>query len=90
MALQKTIQTNHGLTVNNAYIKVHEISGNKNTINIRVRAYASQNASGSGLLYLEEWLYNFYPSIADDTPNFIKQAYLYLKTLPEFKDAIDA
>ena len=28
-------------------------------------------------------------SVADDAPNFIKQAYLHLKTLPEWADATD-
>jgi hypothetical protein len=28
-------------------------------------------------------------SVADDAPNFIKQAYLHLKTLPEWQDATD-
>ena len=28
-------------------------------------------------------------SVEDDAPNFIKQAYLHLKTLPEWEDATD-
>ena len=28
-------------------------------------------------------------SVADDAPNFIKQAYLHLKTMPEWADATD-
>jgi hypothetical protein len=33
--------------------------------------------------------YSFEPSVADGSENFIKQAYLYLKTLPEFSGAED-
>ena len=33
--------------------------------------------------------YFFQPSVADGSDNFIKQAYLYLKTLPEFSGAED-
>lgn len=33
--------------------------------------------------------YSFQPSVADESQNFIKQAYLYLKTLPEFSGAED-
>ena len=28
-------------------------------------------------------------SVADGSPNFIRQSYLYLKTLPEFANAVD-
>ena len=36
---------------------------------------------------LAERSYSFSANL--DGPNFIKQAYLYLKTLPEFSDATD-
>ena len=39
--------------------------------------------------FLIEKNYSLAISIADDSPNFIKQAYLHLKTLPEWADATD-
>ena len=33
--------------------------------------------------------YTFIPSVADGSANFIQQGYEYLKTLPEFADAVD-
>jgi hypothetical protein len=33
--------------------------------------------------------YQFVPSVADGAPNFIRQAYLHLKSLPEFAGATD-
>lgn len=33
--------------------------------------------------------YRFVPSVEDNAPNFIKQGYEYLKTLPDYVDAFD-
>jgi hypothetical protein len=64
-----------------AICKITSISGNKNMLNI--------NVSHIGDVSTYERLYSFEPSVADGSPNFIKQAYMYLKTLPEFSGAED-
>lgn len=94
MALQKTITiSGQGSVFNgessipvgdiskdiNAYIKVLTVSGSKEKLNITVLF-----SDGSVNFYRN---YNFTPDL--DGHNFIKQAYLYLKTLPEFADATD-
>jgi hypothetical protein len=64
-----------------AVCKVTSISGGKEKLNI--------NVSHTSDVAAYERLYSFEPSVADGSPNFIKQAYLYLKTLPEFSGAED-
>jgi ribosome-associated translation inhibitor RaiA len=69
------------VSVSNAYIKVDSISGNKNRIDFTV-SFSENDA------VLTAKSYDFKPDLDGD--NFIKQAYLYLKTLPEFESATDA
>jgi hypothetical protein len=64
-----------------AICKVTSISGNKAKLTVTV--------SSVGDIAKYEHSYSFEPSVADGSPNFIKQAYLYLKTLPEFSGAED-
>jgi hypothetical protein len=64
-----------------AVCKVTSINGNKSKLNITV-SHISDVAK-------YDRSYSFEPSVADGSPNFVKQAYLYLKTLPEFSGAED-
>ena len=89
MALQKTIILDNGLTATNAYIRIDTINGYKGGLQISVNSYAIQADFQNGKGYLEQKLYNFTPSVADDSKNFIKQGYEYLKTLTDFQDAAD-
>jgi hypothetical protein len=94
MALSQTIQisgrafvSSDGFTVDvgdqtalfDAYIKVKAVRATKETGNAIV--------SFAGVQGCFEKTYDFTPSM--DGGNFIKQAYLYLKSLPEFADAVD-
>ena len=86
MALTKTYEavTNLGTQASfpNAYIKIAKIIGDKTTLEANVDFYTEQH----GFLIKTEYS-KFSPVLEGD--NFIKQAYLHLKTLPEFADAID-
>lgn len=87
MALSKTIIKNifgEELTLENAYIKIDSIQGDKNNIEFRVQMF---NKTKEYLI--DERFYNFIPDVLENSPNFIKQGYEYLKTLPEFQDAVD-
>ena len=64
-----------------AIARVAEISGNANQISARVRFT-------DGSIGFEK-NYTVPVSIEDGAPNFIRQAYLYLKTLPEFENCED-
>jgi hypothetical protein len=86
MALTKTLTliNNFGTesVLKNVYIKVSQIEGNKSVI----IADVSFLPNGGGEPYQVNRI-SFTPQLNED--NFIKQAYLHLKTLPEFSDAID-
>lgn len=84
MALTKTItlQNNFGdeSTFDNAYLRVDHVEGSKALLTARVGFYKKDRAS----LLLTSSV-SFEPSL--EGGNFIKQAYEYIKTLPEFADA---
>lgn len=71
-------------TIEDAYIKVSSVNGNKTTLDFEVEVY---NSEQSELIYISG--YKFNPDTTDNSPNFIQQSYEYLKTLPEYADAID-
>ncbi|RFB07678.1 hypothetical protein DZB88_30365 [Bacillus sp. OE] len=85
--LNKTL--NNGLPVYNVYARIDIVSGSKNGLDFSLNYYATRDSFLSGKPYLQQEMYHFVPSIENDSPNFIKQAYLHLKTLEEFKNAID-
>ena len=87
MALQLSLietreQFSGQLVFDDAYWKLNQISGTKNKITFFVQV---QGSKGGPVLALKE--YSFVPDM--DGGNFIKQAYQFLKTLPEFSDATD-
>jgi hypothetical protein len=64
-----------------AICKVASIQGNKSQLTIDV-CFESDSAR-----YIQQ--YSFQPSMDEGSVNFIKQAYLHLKTLPDFSGAED-
>ena len=76
-----TIQTGIGKATFQATCKITSISGDKTRLNVTV--LHSDDVSRY------ERTYGFEPSVADGSANFIKQAYLHLKTLPEFSGSED-
>jgi hypothetical protein len=85
MALKKTIElTLYGekIFLQNAYIKVDRVSGNKTQVELKYVVYSKKD----GEIVEEKFAY-FSPNM--DGENFVKQAYEHLKTLPEFAGATD-
>ena len=84
MALSRTIDTPWGIKVGNAYCRVETVwIDSKNSISFLVRAYVDTNNP----TFFDEQRFTCKYSIDGENP--IKQAYEYLKTLPEFADATD-
>ena len=83
MALKKTVTTSQGFEANDAYHRVEGIKLiAKDKINFQVRSYKDPFFPAFEDVYFEcEY------ALFDANP--IKQAYSYLKTLPEFADATD-
>lgn len=70
--------------VQKAYIKINTLSGTKEKMNIGVNVFNSEKN-----ILIQSNCYAFTPNVTDQSDNFIKQGYEYLKTLPEFTGAID-
>jgi len=81
MALQKTINKN-GFELKDCYIKVQEILCNKESIKASIEFKSSQNE-------VPVFIDSIVTAYDINGENPIKQAYLHLKTLPEFADAVD-
>lgn len=90
MALEvKNNALDTGIVVNIAYARIDTISGSKDSISIGLNYYVNKNAFTSGKSFFKTEQYVFVPSVDDGSPNYHKQGYEYLKTLPEFEGAID-
>lgn len=88
MALQKTIVKNlYGKDVqyDNCYCQIDSVTGGKENMGLCLNILTSHE---NGHL-LDRVYYSFVPSVTDKATNYHKQGYEYLKTLPEFTDAID-
>jgi hypothetical protein len=84
MALQKSTTSPQGFNAENAYHRVENVSLlNKNSLNFMVLSYVSPSNNVS----FQVDTYNCDYDLEGDNP--IKQAYEYLKTLPEFSGATD-
>jgi len=84
MALSQTITTQTGITVSNAYIRAENISlDDKISMRFIAKAYVQPDQS----LPFDESVHYCLFSIDESNP--YEQAYLYLKTLPQFADATD-
>lgn len=83
MALSKTTVTVHGFEAVDAYHRIESLTHTgKHQINFTLRSYKTTEYP----FFKEEW-YSCDYDINGENP--LKQAYAYLKTLPEYADAID-
>lgn len=76
-----TVETGTQKITFSAVCKVTAIRGNKTELEFDVSHTNDTNQFHRS--------YSFQPSVAEGSTNFIKQAYLHLKTLPEFSGAED-
>lgn len=83
LSIDKTITVaTKDVAFQSAYVKVTSIQGTKDKV---IAAYEYRTAAdGVGFAWGAS---EFVPDM--DGPNFIRQAYLHLKTLPEFAGATD-
>lgn len=89
MALQIKKDFDIGISSNNAYAKIESVNGNKDLLDILVAFYLNEESRTNNKSYIEIKNYLFKPNMSDTGENFIKQGYEYLKTLDEYRDAID-
>lgn len=80
----------NGLTLENVYVKIDYLSGNKQVFIARIAYYVNQENRELGNERLYEKDHTFTPNNADDSQNIFKQCYEDLKLNdPEFADAVD-
>jgi len=91
MALQKTIQSDIGLEVQNAYIRIDGYSCYENNINARVRAYINKDMQMQGKMPISgsEDIITLVVDYSDTAVNTKKQIYEHMKTLEKYVDAVD-
>lgn len=70
--------------IKNAYYKIKQVEGNKTKINIEIGIYEQKGGK-----LLETRQYQYQPDVSDNSENFLKQGYEFLKTLQEYSDSSD-
>lgn len=81
-----------GVTISNAYWKVdaeNGIIGGKLRLHVKMNCFKNKSTANTNTSKLADFDFLFMPNLYSIT-NFIAQAYLYAKTLPQFFGAIDA
>lgn len=68
-----------------AYLQITNIEGNKDKVKLLLTSYADSTKE----TVVDYKYYTFTPNVDLGSTNFIQQGYEYLKTLPEFADAVD-
>ncbi|MEK4697922.1 hypothetical protein MKX31_28740 [Bacillus sp. FSL M8-0063] len=89
MGLKLNKSLGSGITLDGAYMKITNINGNKETLDLSICFYVNYQACKEGKTPVEYANHKFKPSVAPVSDNFLKQGYLFLKTLPEFLNALD-
>lgn len=88
MLMQK-YKLSNGLVSDQAYLVVDLLSGNKQSMSAMVEVYMSKEASDAGLSPIDEFTITFIPDVSKESLNYHTQSYGYLKSLPQFENAID-
>lgn len=91
MALSKTILSDTGLEIQNAYIRIDEYNCFESNIKARARAYISKDLKDAGKSFISgsEDIITFTADYSDTAVNTKKQIYEHMKTLEKYADAID-
>lgn len=80
--IKKTI--NKKFLIEDCYCRIEHLNGGKDNIEFKLYIYDTNIEN-----LIEIRSFRFIPSVINESDNFIKQGYEYLKTLPEFSNAID-
>jgi hypothetical protein len=94
MALQMNYQHPElDVTIYNAYWRINPntgIIGGKNGIKFTIEVYKSAEVAHTlNSKTIKGFTFTFVPNLSDTAPNFIKQAYNHVKTLPMFNGSVD-
>lgn len=89
MALILKKELENGITLNESYHKISSISCNSNVIDFNVEIYKDKEARENNKKVVECKNYRCSHDVTNTSVNSIRQAYEHLKTLDEYKLAID-
>jgi hypothetical protein len=93
MALETTIEYKPSAfdtpaEIKNAYCRIAYVAGDKRSMSVRINCFKSKEAAD--MEPPAHWVVvSFIPDMNAGSANFIAQAYVHLKTLPEFSGATD-
>jgi len=87
MALSKKFSTSFGIELDQAYMRVGSVSGNKNHVDVALHTFANKVAAENNGSVIAVFRSSFKPT--ENGKTWDAQAYDHLKTLPEFADATD-
>ncbi len=89
MALQMDIVLYEVLPVRATYVKIDFIEGGKENLRLTLAYYVSRESALKKEKSLQQKYLYFKPNVDTQSTNFLRQGYMHIKTLPEFKEAID-
>lgn len=89
MALRMTKDIGSGLVLPGLYARIDTISGFKGGIDLSLNFYVSRDHFLKGNSFTLQEMHHFKPDVGRGSENFIRQGYLYLKTLPDYEAAED-
>lgn len=89
MGLIISLELENGISIENAYARINTVGGSKEKSTISVHFYKDKISYNEGKELLKEVIFEFTPSVEDNSDNWIKQGYEYLKTSPLFVSSID-
>jgi len=90
MALINKLELESGLIIEQSYIRVQGVNGFKGILAVNLEVFLTKEACEVGNEPIHFIKHTFVPDEAEDSLRWDKQAYEYLKTLPDFYGAIDA
>jgi hypothetical protein len=88
MALQLAMNTEFGVNAPNAYIKIENIYGNKDQLQVQLIVYYDENARKEGMTAIKQD--NISIPTDELKGDIFPAAYEALKTMADYKDAVDA
>jgi hypothetical protein len=90
--IKSTVVEQYGITIDNIYWKIDNengIQGGKGKIRVSLSGYLTKEKADNDDGCAFRKIFMFTPDLTS-ADNFIKQAYTFIKTTTEFKDAVDA
>ena len=88
MAIEKSLTTQHGIVLAEAYTKIDNYNGNKNTVTCNWSTFKDADARTSGKTLVSQGSSQF-PYAAGTMGEMLPACYTHIKTLAEFTGATD-